>query len=96
MGFNSVRSTLQYHFVAITVLCKRDSHIHDPGSQTKPSVLFICNDILYEADTPASPGKVRNINSITSRYDLTILNCTEVLNISIILDLFPDFCILIC
>lgn len=91
MRFCSTSSALYYHFVAMTVLRKCNRHIQNPRSKTESPVLFVCNNVFYEADTSIVPCQIRDVNRITSRYNPAVINSPEILNICICFNFFPDF-----
>ena len=75
----------------MTILRKCNCHIQNLRSETKPPVLFVCNNIFYETDPTIVPCQVWNVNRITSRYDSAIIDRSKILYIFMCINFFPDF-----
>ena len=90
MGFFPRYSALQYHFITMMFLCKCDSHINYPRSQSKFSIIFIRDYIFDKTDATIFMREIWYVNNITGRYNFAVFNRTEVLDVWIILDLIPN------
>src|SRR5574344_2703632 len=90
MRFRPLHTALQNHLVAVVFFCNLNGFLDHLFSKSLLPLIFVSNNIFYEAYRTAAFCQVWNYGEITCRDNFSIINGTDILYIFIRFNFIPD------
>src|SRR5574344_17141 len=90
MRFRPLHTALKNHLVAVVCLCNVNGFLDHLFSKSLLPIIFVSNNIFYEAYRTAAFCQVWNYDEIACRDNFSIINGTDILYIFIRFNFIPD------